>query len=447
MSVRYVLGFTMLAYGMAKVIKAAGPGGAKPPIYGIYEVEELRRDDEIVPPAAHRIAPLAQGDRAIVQRVHASPDGRHGRAVPRGVRRDQEHGQPDASGHPTRVSPGAGAAAAAGAADVLTWVRHDADRLTLQGTVNSRQTVHSLLVLAHDSSWSKQPTCGDPSRNVIDKREDVFLTSETSRSWIRVPPATGRSGSAWDSTQKRRVRNSAMNKAWSKQSRFVTAAAVVTLLASPAAAQSDRPTVAILDLDFGAVHQWWSGDWDIGKGVADLIVDGLLEDGAYRVIERKQLDAILAEQDFSNSDRAEPGAAAVAEIGKAFGVRYLIVGSITKFGTEKKKLGIGGRSWGGGKFGVGNIGTEKGKATVALALRMVDTSTGEILASAKGEATSSRRGLLLGGGGGGGGGAIGGVEMGSDDFRETVLGEATEEAVNEVVTKLTAAKTRLTSPE
>jgi hypothetical protein len=35
--------------------------------------------------------------------------------------------------------------------------------------------------------------------------------------------------------------------------------------------------------------------------------------------------------------------------------------------------------------------------------------------------------------------------MGSSDFRETVLGEATEAAVSEVVTKLVAAKTRLSS--
>jgi len=238
-----------------------------------------------------------------------------------------------------------------------------------------------------------------------------------------------------------------MQKVWCKLSGLVVVLAAVGLLASPAAAQSARPTVAILDLDFGAVHHWWSGHWDIGKGVADLIVDGLVEDGSYRVIERTQIDAILAEQDFSNSNRAEPGAATVAEIGKALGVRYLIVGSITKFGTEGKKVGIGGRGWGGGKFGLGKVGTSKGKATVALALRMVDTSTGEIMATAKSDATSSRSGLLLGGGGGGGAGAIGDVEIGSNDFRETVLGEATEEAVNEAVAKLVAAKGRLGTAE
>lgn len=229
---------------------------------------------------------------------------------------------------------------------------------------------------------------------------------------------------------------------------FVAAGAVVlTGMAAtlPAAAQSrsSRPTVAVLDLDFGSVQQWWSGNWDIGKGVADLIVDELVNDGTFRVIERKRLDAILAEQNFSNSDRADPSAASVAKIGKALGVKYLVVGSITKFGTENRNVGVGGGAFGGGRFGLGRVGTSKGKATVALTVRMIDTSTGEILISAKGQAESSRSGLLLGGGGGAGAGGAGEVEMGSSDFRETILGEATEKAVTDVATKLVAVKSRL----
>ena len=73
-------------------------------------------------------------------------------------------------------------------------------------------------------------------------------------------------------------------------------------------AQSTRPTVALLDFDYGAVQQWWSGNQDIGKGVSDMMIDELVNDGAFRVIERKRLDAILAEQNFSASERADPSA-------------------------------------------------------------------------------------------------------------------------------------------
>ncbi len=213
-----------------------------------------------------------------------------------------------------------------------------------------------------------------------------------------------------------------------------------------ASAQPSRPTMALLDFDFGTVQQWWSGNWDIGKGIADLIVDELVNDGSYRIIERKRLDVILAEQNFSNSDRADPAAAKVATIGKAIGVKYLVVGSITQFGLEKKSTRIGGGAFGGGRFGLGEVGQSKGKATVAITARVIDTTTGEIMASAKGEGTSSRSGLLLGGGGGGWSGGGGEIKMGSAEYRETVLGEATEAAVKQVVAKLIAAKARLTSP-
>jgi curli biogenesis system outer membrane secretion channel CsgG len=219
-------------------------------------------------------------------------------------------------------------------------------------------------------------------------------------------------------------------------------------VAAPARAQSSRPTVAILDLDYASIQHWWDGNWDIGKGVADLIVDGLVEDGSFRVIERKRLDAILAEQNFSSSDRADPSAASVAKIGKALGVKYLLVGSITKFGTENKDMKVGGGGWGGGKLGVGSVGTKKGIATVAVSVRVVDTSTGEIMAVAKADGQSKRSGLALGGGAGGGGGAgFGGISMGSSDYKDTILGEATEACVKQVVAKLVAAKDRVANPE
>jgi len=213
---------------------------------------------------------------------------------------------------------------------------------------------------------------------------------------------------------------------------------------TPAVAQANRPTVALLDFDFGTVQKWWSGNEDVGAGVADMIVDELVNDGSFRVIERKRLQALLAEQNFSNSNRADPSAKTMASLRKSLGVKYLIVGSVTKFGTEDNSKSVGGGGFGGGKFGLGAVGKSQGKATVAITARIVDVSTGEIMASAKGEATSKRSGLLLGGGGGGGGkGAGGGINFGSSNFHDTILGEATENAVKQTVEKLVAAKARL----
>jgi curli biogenesis system outer membrane secretion channel CsgG len=226
---------------------------------------------------------------------------------------------------------------------------------------------------------------------------------------------------------------------------LAAALAVATMLAPTRVhAQANRPTVALLDLEFGTVQKWWDDNYDIGKGIADLIVDAMLEDGSFRVFERKKLASVLGEQDLANSNRADPDAKMVAKLGKVAGVKYLVTGSITKFGTEDSKKGIGGGAFGRLGGAVGGVGMSKGKATVAITVRIIDTSTSEIMLSAKGEGVSKRSGLMLGGGGaGGGGGGFGGFSMGSSNFRETVIGEATELAVKQLVTNMVAKKGNL----
>src|SRR5436305_851426 len=105
-----------------------------------------------------------------------------------------------------------------------------------------------------------------------------------------------------------------------------------------------RPRVAVMDFDYGTVQTVsaavFGTNVDVGKGIVDLLVTGLVKDGSYSVIERKALDKILTEQNFSNSDRANPASA--AKLGKLLGVDAIIVGSITEFGNETKKTGLGG---------------------------------------------------------------------------------------------------------
>ena len=218
---------------------------------------------------------------------------------------------------------------------------------------------------------------------------------------------------------------------------------VISIFVSlPLSAQSNRPTIAVLNFEFGSVQQWWSGNQDIGTGISDMLVDELVNGGSFRVIERKQLEAIMAEQNLAQSERADPSAKTVAQIGKLLGAKYIVTGSVTKFGTENSNKSFSGGGW-GSKYGVGSVGTAKGKANVAITTRIIDTTTGEIMASAKGEGTSKRSGLLLAGSGGGAAGAAGSIEFGSSGFRDTILGEATEIAVKETAGKLVAAKSRL----
>jgi len=204
--------------------------------------------------------------------------------------------------------------------------------------------------------------------------------------------------------------------------------------------QAEKKRIAVMDFEFAGIQQWWGGyEWDIGKGIADIIVKDLVRDGSFRIIERRALDKLLAEQNFSNSERADPTSA--ARIGKMLGVDAIVVGSITQFGTENKKKGISGLGGGWGGWGGGTVGKTEGKAQVAIDARLVDVDTGEILAVADGKAESKRSGLLLGGSGGGSGGFGGGqIDMSSSNFQETILGEATHAAAEEVASDLIAAR-------
>ncbi|MCI0422750.1 MAG: curli production assembly protein CsgG [Acidobacteria bacterium] len=204
----------------------------------------------------------------------------------------------------------------------------------------------------------------------------------------------------------------------------------LTCWAAPA-----KKRVSVMDFEFGTVQRWWDGNWDIGKGISDLLVDRLISEGTFSVIERRKLDMVLAEQNFSNSERADSSTA--ARVGKVLGVNAIILGSITQFGTERKDFNAAGIGGGRGGLGAGRVGTREGKAAVAVTARLIDINTGEVLASSTGRGQSSRSGLLLGGLviGSGGFGA-GSVNMNSSQFRETILGEATYAAVNDLSRQL-----------
>ncbi|MEZ5353500.1 MAG: CsgG/HfaB family protein [Bryobacteraceae bacterium] len=212
---------------------------------------------------------------------------------------------------------------------------------------------------------------------------------------------------------------------------------LILALAPAAAAQTAKKRIAVLDFDYGTVQSGvaalFGQNVDVGKGIADLLVERFVKDGTYSVIERKALDKILAEQNFSNSDRADSTSA--AKIGKVLGVSAILVGSITQFGRDDKSTNLGGLGGVGGRFGLGGVGKKDSKASVAITARLVNVDTAEIVAVATGKGESKRSGAsLLGAGGGGGKLGAGAYDMSSSNFGATILGEATMQAVDEVAT-------------
>ena len=218
--------------------------------------------------------------------------------------------------------------------------------------------------------------------------------------------------------------------------------------ASGAFAADQKKSIAILNFDYSTVQSGvaaiFGTNQDIGKGVADLLVEKLVKSGQYRVIERKAIDKILAEQNFSNSDRADSTTA--AKIGRLMGADAIVMGSITQFGRDDKKTNVGGSVLGGrmSKYGLGGVGASKAKAVVGLSARLVSVNTGEILAVANGVGESTRSGTsLVGSGGGAGAAAAGLVDMTSSNFADTVLGEAVNAATAKLATELDGNASRM----
>jgi curli biogenesis system outer membrane secretion channel CsgG len=224
-------------------------------------------------------------------------------------------------------------------------------------------------------------------------------------------------------------------------------AAAASAVPSPAPApQARKKRVAIFDFDYATVQTASAAAFgtnvDVGKGITDLLVKYLVRDGTYSLIERQVLDKIIAEQNFSNSDRANPNSA--AKIGKLLGVDAIIVGAVTQFGNETKNTGAGGNGGGWGGFGVGGFHHSNSKAIVNVDARIVDIDTAEILGVAEGHGESARSSTsLLGGGGSWRGWGGGNVDFGSSDFQQTILGEAVKASVEQLSAGLIADNTKL----
>jgi curli biogenesis system outer membrane secretion channel CsgG len=209
----------------------------------------------------------------------------------------------------------------------------------------------------------------------------------------------------------------------------------------PLAHAQKKPRVAVMNFDYATVRDVSSSifgtDVDIGKGITDMLVEKLVNGGVYSVIERKALDAIIAEQNLSNSDRFDSSSA--AKIGRLLGVDAIITGSITQFGRDDKSTNVGAGAVGGitRRFGIGGVGKKESKAVVAITARIVNTDTAEILAATTGNGESKRSGTYLLGAGGSAETAAGGsMDMRSSNFANTILGEAVGQAVDSVATQL-----------
>ncbi len=201
-----------------------------------------------------------------------------------------------------------------------------------------------------------------------------------------------------------------------------------------------KKRIAVLDFDYATVYSdvgyIFGSNVDVGKGIADLLVTKLVQGGQYSVIERKQLDKIMAEQNLGASGRVDEATA--ARIGKILGVDALIMGSIHSFGRDDKNRGAGtGVSVPVPVFGRVKVGQQKAKAIVGINYRLVATDTAEIFSAGDARGESKREGANIQAAGGVKGVYTdAGAGLSNSNFAETIIGEAVYDCVNKLAAQL-----------
>lgn len=154
----------------------------------------------------------------------------------------------------------------------------------------------------------------------------------------------------------------------------------------------------------------------IGSGLADMLITALVESDKFVVIERSELDQILQEQGLGMSGAVTPQSA--AKVGQLLGVELMVTGSVSEFGTKENKIGGG-----LGKLGGMRLGVAKNKARAVVDLRLVNTSTGEIIAAKTAEGEESTTSLDQVG--------LQGIDFhNSSTWDNTIMGKAARQAVD-----------------
>lgn len=230
-----------------------------------------------------------------------------------------------------------------------------------------------------------------------------------------------------------------------------TIAALVSIAAFAALAQADvgtallKPSTATKTKDdtkgsqmgsyAGIKHAIGVVDFSIGPNCsfedsnADnmraMLESALFATNRFVIVERGNLDAVMNEQDLASSKRAAKSTG-VAQTGKIRSARYLATALITEASANTS-----GDS-GGVRIKGFSIGGSSAKSAIVLVVKLVDTTSSEVVASERIRGEAGKAGLNLGYSGHGWGGEVG-------TFAKTPMGEAAQDCINQAV-KFIAAK-------
>jgi len=164
----------------------------------------------------------------------------------------------------------------------------------------------------------------------------------------------------------------------------------------------------------------WHGKWDIGDAWGTVLTDMLNQSGKFIVLgETDMRNAAMDEQDFAASGRTAGGKKAPVT-GQMTPAQLLVKGSITHVQDD-----VSGASGGISVKGF-KIGGSGGKGEVNATVYIVDSTTGQVLASSSVVGTTGKKGADIGYNTGSWGAAFGG-------HKKDNVGKAVEAACAEAV--------------
>ena len=162
------------------------------------------------------------------------------------------------------------------------------------------------------------------------------------------------------------------------------------------AAGGGRPALGVAEFTNQSGAAWWHGG--VGWELSGMLSNELSSSGDFRVVERSKLQNVLEEQNLAVSGRVAPGTG--AKIGKLTGAQYLVTGTVTSYEENTSSTG-GGLSFRGIGFG-----GKSSEAYLAVDIRVINTTTGDIDFSRTVEGRSKSSGVSVGVYRGGFGGSL-----------------------------------------
>lgn len=119
------------------------------------------------------------------------------------------------------------------------------------------------------------------------------------------------------------------------------------------------------------------GQGRLGRAASDILATELFKSGAFIMVEREKMQELLHEQAIGQSGIINPSTAAKA--GELLGCQAIVTGSISQFGVKEY----------GANYGVYKQKVQKADCTVDV--RVVDTTTGQILFADSGKGEYERK--------------------------------------------------------